>query len=159
MLSDEASGSSTGTMWNALSPNDTARVQWIDHAVRLLTHFPNGTARQVAVDGISFDYEDYTTGGVNANGTFGGDSAGWYVPLMAETKRAMRRSGMPLPMINWDVSTKAAVYAGWNMSATDLAAEIPGGRGVEIMEAIESAIAPTMRKQRRRQTLKQAADG
>ena len=97
MLSDVESGSAPSTIWNALSPNETARVQWIDHAVRMLTHFPNGTARRVAVDGIDFDYEDYSTGGVNANGTFGGDSAGWYVPLMAETKRAMRRSGMPLP--------------------------------------------------------------
>ena len=124
MLSDEESGpspSTSSTIWNALSPNETARAQWIDHAVRMLSHFPNGTARRVAVDGISFDYEGYSTGGVNANGTFGGDSAAWYVPLMAETKRAMRSSGMPLPIINWDVSTKAAVYEGWNMSATDLA--------------------------------------
>jgi hypothetical protein len=120
MLSDE-SGVSPTTIWNALSPNETARKQWVDHAVARLTHYPNGTARRVAVDGISFDYEDYTTGGVDANGTFGGDSAGWYVPLMAETKRAMRRSGIKVAMINWDVSTKASVYAGWNMSAADLA--------------------------------------
>jgi hypothetical protein len=116
MLSESA----PTAIWNALSPNETARKTWVDQAVRMLTHYSNGTARRVAADGISFDWEDYTAGGVDANGTFGGDAAGWYVPLMAETKRAMRRS-MPMPMINWDVSTKASIYHGWNMSATDLA--------------------------------------
>ena len=109
---------SADTLWYALSPNATARKEWAENAVFLLSHYPNGTARSVAADGISFDWELYGAGAVNANGTFGGDAQNWYVPLMSEVKRAMRASsGGDGMMISWDVTANASrFYSHWNWS-------------------------------------------
>ena len=68
-----------------------------------------------------FDYEDYGTGGINCKdsatnapckcpcGDFGGDTHHWYVPLMAETARAIRAVS-PGSIVNWDVATNATQY-------------------------------------------------
>lgn len=108
-------------MWFALSQNSSRRADYVARATKFMTHFANGTERRVALDGISFDYESYSTGGINCRddrtgkpctcpcGSFGGDTHHWYIPLMAETARSIR-SVSPGSIINWDVATNATKY-------------------------------------------------
>jgi hypothetical protein len=138
----------TAGIWFALSQNETRRSDYASRAARFMTHYANGTARRVALDGVDFDYEEYGTGGINCRdtitnapcqcpcGPFGGDAHHWYVPLMAETARAIRATS-PGSVVNWDVATNATKwyhddvlcinapagckkgYSQWNMSGLE----------------------------------------